>query len=373
MKALLLAPMGSVHRRFNAANIKALQQLGYEVHLLANFQQGEGTEQQNPEYVVSCNNKGIIAHSIPYQRHSLKANFPLIKPTREVIEEENFDLIHGHTETGGLILRMVGKTRGKKIFTPHGMSFYKGAPLKTQLVYRPIEKWICSEMNLNIAINQEELKTLRFWDKDTAALTHGIGLDIERFNIGGTNRSSIRAEFGIPDDAQVVLSVGELDDNKNHATVIRALHGTDAYYLICGIGPNEDSLKRIAQENSMGSHLILAGYRRDIPDIIAACDIFAFPSFHEGMPVSLCEAMAGGLPVVCSRIRGNVDLVKNGINGYLVDPDDIAGWTYTLTTLLADENLRQTFQENALSSITDYSHENVTKELYSLYRKVSKQ
>ena len=372
MKALLLAPMGSVHRRFNMANIEALQQLGYEVHLLANFEQGEGTEQQNQEYAASSNKKGIITHSIPFQRHSLKDNLSLIKPTQAVIEQEDFDLIHGHTETGGLILRLVGKTKGKKVFTPHGMSFYKGAPVKTQLVYRPIEKWICSGMNLNIAINQEELSVLRSWNKDTAALTHGIGLDIARFSNRGANRSSIRAEFGIPDDAQVVLSVGELDNNKNHATIIRALQGIDAYYMICGIGPNEDTLKRLAQETGMGNHLILAGYRRDIPDIIAACDIFAFPSFHEGMPVSLCEAMAGGLPVVCSRIRGSVDLVKDGINGYLVAPDDIDGWKSALTSLFAGGNLRQAFQEKALSSIKEYSRENVAKELYSLYQKVSK-
>ena len=324
MKALLLAPMGSVHRRFNMANIEALQQLGYEVHLLANFEQGEGTEQQNQEYAASSNKKGIITHSIPFQRHSLKDNLSLIKPTQAVIEQEDFD------------------------------------------------KWICSGMNLNIAINQEELSVLRSWNKDTAALTHGIGLDIARFSNRGANRSSIRAEFGIPDDAQVVLSVGELDNNKNHATIIRALQGIDAYYMICGIGPNEDTLKRLAQETGMGNHLILAGYRRDIPDIIAACDIFAFPSFHEGMPVSLCEAMAGGLPVVCSRIRGSVDLVKDGINGYLVAPDDIDGWKSALTSLFAGGNLRQAFQEKALSSIKEYSRENVAKELYSLYQKVSK-
>ena len=118
MKALLLAPMGSVHRRFNAANIEALQRLGYDVNLLANFEQGEGTEQQNPEYVSFCHENGIKTYSIPYQRHSLKGNISFVKPTKELIEREKFDLVHAHTETGGLILRLVGKIKGRKIFLP---------------------------------------------------------------------------------------------------------------------------------------------------------------------------------------------------------------------------------------------------------------
>ena len=367
MKALLFAPMGSVHRRFNKINIEALQELGYEVHLAANFERGEGPEFQNPEFVQQCAERGITTYSFPYQRHEIKHNIKLIKPTKDLITRENYDLIHGHTETGGLILRLVGKTKGMKIYTPHGMSFYKGAPLKAQLVYRPIEHWICSGMDCNIAINQEEYQTLIKWNPQTAKLIHGIGLDVEKYQKPTRSRKEVREELGIPEEAMVVLSIGELDDNKNHRIVVDALKGMNAYYLICGVGPNEKALRTQAKANGMEDRLILAGYRKDIPDILGACDIFAFPSYHEGLPVSLLEAMAGGLPVVCSKIRGNVDVVEDGGNGFLVDPDDTKKWRYALEHIINDKQLIEEFTAVSYRKGAEYSINSVYKELLNTY------
>ena len=367
MKALLLAPMGSVHRRFNTVNIEALQDLGYEVHLAANFERGEGAEYQNPEFAQQCAERGIITHSFPYRRHEIKHNIKQIKPTRDLIIGEDYDLIHAHTETGGLILRLVGKTRGKRIYTPHGMSFYKGAPLKAQLVYRPIEHWICSGMDCNIAINQEEYRTLMKWNPNTASLVHGIGLDVEKYQKPARSREEVRKEFGIPKDAVVVLSIGELDDNKNHRVVVDALKELNAYYLICGVGPNEKALKEQAQANGMEDRLILAGYRKDIPDILGACDIFAFPSFHEGLPVSLLEAMAGGLPVVCSRIRGNVDVVEDGGNGYTCDPKDEIQWNDAIRSIVNSTSNITRFTENGKRISCLYARQNVRHELINIY------
>ena len=365
MKALLLAPMGSVHRRFNQVNIKALQSLGYEVHLVANFENGEGTESQNEAYVRECLENGLVTHHIPYQRHEIRKNIRLIRPTRDLIKSEHFDIIHGHTETGGLILRLVGKTEGRKIYTPHGMSFYRGAPLKAQLIYRPIEKWICAGMDTNIAINREELSVLRKWNRESAKYIHGIGLDIERFRKVTRSREEIRRELGIPEDATVVLSVGELDDNKNHIVCVEALkHLENIYYVICGVGPNKEKLMNAG----LGHRLVLAGYRSDVPDIIAASDIFAFPSYHEGLPVSLMEAMAGGLPCIGSKIRGNVDLIKDGKNGFLVEPDDTAQWRERISALCGDENLRAVYAEKSSSRIEKFSREKVYEEYLSLYR-----
>lgn len=364
MKALLLAPMGSVHRRFNGVNIEALQELGFEVHLVANFEQGDGPEQQNQEYVKKCIKNGIMTHSLPYQRHEIKENSKLIKSTRDLINKEGFDLVHAHTETGGLILRLVGSIKGKKVYSPHGMSFYKGAPLKAHLLYKPIERWICNGMDCNIAINKEEMRTLEKWNPHTAFLVHGTGLDVERFQKRNKNRVEIRKELGIPEKAKVVLSVGELDDNKNHIIVIKALrHINGIYYLICGVGPNEEKLRNAG----LADRLILAGYRKDIPDIIGASDVFAFPSFHEGLPVAIMEAMAGGLPVVCSNIRGNNDLIKNGKNGYTVKNNDILEWKSAIEEVLQEETKRKKFTENSYNVIKTYANANVLEELKKIY------
>lgn len=371
-KALMLAPMGSVHRRFNRANIEALQGLGYQVELVANFENGNGPEVHNQKYVGECKEKCIITHSIPFERHSLTGSFKCLPQVKQLLKEGKYDIVHAHTETGGLILRLANSAKGNSRFfyTPHGMSFWKGSSLKSQMIYRPLERWICSGMDMNLGMNQEEVNVLRKWNRKTAACVHGIGLNLDRFQKGGRERSDVRVEFGVKDGDKLIVSVGELDDNKNHVTVIKALSALkhDNYkYVVCGVGPNKDMLTKMAVEVGLSDRVILAGYRSDIPDILHAADLFVFPSFHEGMPVSALEAMACGLPLICSSIRGNVDIINDGENGYLVDPNDYYSMSDRIHQLIENKDVRRDMGQLNKELVKAYSLESVVSELKSIY------
>ena len=135
-----------------------------------------------------------------------------------------------------------------------------------------------------------------------------------------------------------------MDDNKNHIIVIKALarlERNDFKYIICGAGPNKDMLMAEAKRLGIGDHVVLAGYRSDIPDILNAADIFVFPSYHEGMPVSALEAMACGLPIICSEIRGNIDIVNEGDNGYLFGTSDFNTLSRKIALLMDDAGNRK--------------------------------
>ena len=161
-----------------------------------------------------------------------------------------------------------------------------------------------------------------------------------------------------------------MDDNKNHITVIRALAKLgrkDFKYVVCGVGPNKDML--LAESVSLGlkENTILAGYRSDISDILNAADIFVFPSYHEGMPVSALEAMACGLPVICSEIRGNVDIVRDGDNGFLFEPSNIDTLSQKLVYLMDDVSTRETMGAKNKELVKAFSLEAVTEELRKIY------
>lgn len=368
----MLAPMGSVHRRFNRANIEALQSLGYQVELAANFENGDGPEVHNQQYVGECQEKGIITHSIPFERHSLMGSLKCMPQVKQLLKEGQYDIVHAHTETGGLILRLTKGVKGNSRFfyTPHGMSFWKGSSLKSQVIYRPLERWICSGMDMNLGMNQEELDVLQKWNSKTAAYIHGIGLNLERFQKEGRSRNEIRAEFGVNEDDKLIVSVGELDDNKNHATVIKALSFLESKnykYVVCGVGPNKDKLNQMAADAGLGDRVILAGYRSDIPDILHAADLFVFPSFHEGMPVAALEAMACGLPLICSKIRGNVDIVKEGVNGFLFEPEDYLSLVIAMERLIGNQELEEVFGKKNKEIVKAFSQEAVKEELKKLY------
>lgn len=368
----MLAPMGSVHRRFNKANIDALKAMGYEVELCANFENGKGPETHNQKYVSECNGNGIATHSIPFARHSLIGSLRCLPQLKELLKKEKYDIVHTHTETGGLLLKLAHGAKGdsKFFYTPHGMSFWKGSGLKSQLVYKPLERWICSGMDMNLGMNMEEVESLHNWNKKTGVYVHGVGLNVARMQSPARSREDVRNEFGFSVDDKFVASIGELDDNKNHITVIKALAQlgrNDFKYVVCGVGPNRDMLMREAERMGLKDNVLLAGYRSDIPDVLNAADIFVFPSFHEGMPVSVLEAMACGLPVICSQIRGNVDIVEEGENGYLFAPADSDALSRKIGLLMDDADKRKAMGAKNKELVEDFSLETVTEELKRIY------
>ena len=114
-----------------------------------------------------------------------------------------------------------------------------------------------------------------------------------------------------------------LNKNKNHQSVLRALPmlPNDVHYVIAGEGGERDGLLHLARELGVDNRLHMLGFRKDVPQLLAATDVYVLPSKREGLNVSLIEAMASGLPCVCRDLRGNVDLIDAGEGGVLVEKD----------------------------------------------------
>lgn len=135
--------------------------------------------------------------------------------------------------------------------------------------------------------------------------------------------------MGIPLTATVLLSVGEINKNKNHAICIKALaklHLSNVYYVICGSGPLLQRNQQLARQLGIAQQVIFAGYRQDVADFYKMADLFLFPSRREGLSLALMEAMANGLSVICSDIRGNRDLIQNQRGGCLVPANEVKQW-----------------------------------------------
>ncbi|GHU75994.1 hypothetical protein AGMMS49992_20910 [Clostridia bacterium] len=356
---------------FNDSCIHALSQLGFTIHLAANFDE-DGSGGQNTRYVEACIENGYVVHSLGFQRASIKKNVKHIQKFKEWLATQSFDLIHAHTETGGTILRLAGGSlrKTKKVFTPHGMSFWRGCSLKRQMVYQPIERWIASAMDVNVAINEEEYTYFKKWNNRTARLIRGAGLDFRRFDRPILSRNEIRRELGIPESSMLVIAVGELNENKNHITLIRAvadMKDPNVWLIICGTGSLRSYLQDESNKFVIPSHLILAGYQSNISDMLYASDLFVSLSYHEGLPVSLLEAMRVGLPVIVSRVRGHVDLIQDGVGGYLCSPNDISRVSTLIKQLIREPRLRQQFGSINRSRTEIYEIGKVVDELKDIY------
>lgn len=151
--------------------------------------------------------------------------------------------------------------------------------------------------------------------------------------IAAIKYQKLKRELGIPLDATVLLSVGEVNVNKNHKVVIEALPELkDYWYVLCGCGPLMNDYRKLSESLNVSDRFIMTGYRRDVVNFYAMADIFVFPSYREGLPVALMEAMAAGLPCVAARNRGTDDLLEG--SELLFDAED----SKTVKTILLSIN-----------------------------------
>lgn len=371
-KALMVSTVPSTIGQFNMGNVKLLQDLGYCVYVAANFDDYSAWSVEKTEkFVKELEEKNIEFKNICFPRNplALKKLFSALMALRKHIEAEGFEVVHCHTPVAAMCTRLACRKARKKgtrvIYTAHGFHFFKGAPLKNWLIYYPIEK-ICSYFtDVLITINQEDYALAKKRMKaKIIEYVPGVGIDADKFSSVHIDRAGKRRELGIPEKAVLLLSVGELNKNKNHEIIIRAIEDLEVYYVIAGKGDYDTYLQGIIDSLGLTERVKLLGYRSDVSELCQAADIFAFPSFREGLSVSVMEAMASGLPVVCSRIRGNTDLIdENG--GVLFDPGSLPECKAATETLLR-ANLTEMGQYNE-KKVDCFKTEKVNKKMKELY------
>ena len=341
-KALVVATVGRF-LNFEKNDMKILKELGYEVHCAANF----CVEDIDAVPHIEAEKHQIDFARSPFSIRTLTA-FNQIK---KLLSEEHFDLIHCHTPVGGILTRLAARkyrNKGTKVFyTAHGFHFFEGAPIANWLLFYPIE-WLCSWWtDVLLTINQEDYKRVKekFHAKKTVYIP-GVGIDLEKFQCGMIDKEEKRATLGLQSDDKMLLSVGELSERKNHATVIQALaklNDQKIKYYICGQGVLQGELEKLIREKHLESQVFLLGYRSDVSELCQCADVFVFPSLQEGLPVALMEAIACKIPVLCSDIRGNIDLVKD--EKYLFRPNDATKIARCIEYALTQNN-RNIVEEN---------------------------
>lgn len=329
-KALVITSVASMVDQFLMPSVKLLQERGYDVRVACNFINGNTCSNERiAQLKEKLSEWGVRFVQIDFARNVMKIreNALAYKQIKKLLSSDAYDIIHCHSPVGGLITRMAARKarkNGTKVFyTAHGFHFYKGAPLKNWMLYYPVEKLCAHFTDVLITINQEDYALAQKKMKaKQVEYVPGVGIDLTKFGQDTVDKSAKRRELGVPDEATLLLSVGELNENKNHETVIRAIKDLDVYYIIAGKGDLREHLQSVIDGFGMTERVKLLGFRRDVAELYQAADIYVLPSIREGLNLSIMEAMASGLPVVCGQIRGNIDLIDED-GGALFDPHSV--------------------------------------------------
>lgn len=389
-KVLIVASVASMIDQFNIPNIKLLQSLGYEVDVATNFEKGSTC---SPEKIEELKKKlydmSVDAYQIDFDRNvtHIKGIFKAIKQLDDVVKakrvtisgkrfhkEGKYLFFHCHSPIGGVVGRLVAKQNSiKAIYTAHGFHFFKGAPLKNWFLFYPIEWFFSWFTDVLITINKEDFARAKkhFYAKQIVYVP-GVGVDTQFFSDCNVSKQDKRKELGIPENAFIFVSVGELNDNKNHRTIIEALSKIDdktVVYALCGIGNLEDELKKLSKDLGIETRVYFLGFRKDIKEILYASDVFVFPSKREGLGLAAIEAMATGLPIITSNIHGIKDYSINGVTGFSCEPTNVNDFYEAMNTLVKSPEKMSLYSDKVKEVAKNFDLEVVHNEMHKIYSK----
>lgn len=337
-------------------------------------------------YIEDCETYGIKAKHIDFDRNPLamKNYTHAKKQLLDFMRQEKFDVVHCNTPIGGVIGRICAKEAKIPyvIYQAHGFHFWDGAPLKNWICYYSVERYLAHLTDMLITINNEDYnRAKKFTLKNNGVVVKvpGVGVDLSKFDMSlrdlkekQTIRMSLRKLWEIDINAIIYISVGELNENKNHEVAIRALAKTknkDFYYVVCGEGNKKEYLIDLAEKLGVRDRVRFLGYQSNIAEILLACDCFLFTSFREGLPGSLMEAMASGLPCIASKIRGCVDLLEE--SKYLFNPNNPNELSDMMISIMKKEESRREIEKNS-KRVVSFNLNNAVESLKKLYESVER-
>ena len=369
-KILLVATVQSHIAQFHRPLAEVLHEHGCEVHVAArnNLAEKNGLKLDFVDKVFD----------IPFSRSPLsKKNISAYVQLKRIINNTHYDVVHCNTPVGGIVARLAARQArkdGTKVFyTAHGFHFYEGAPIKNWLVYYPIEKLFSHITDVLITITREDFKVANNHFHCKVAYMHGVGVSAQRYTtVSIEEKSILREKFGYPMDAVLILCVGELNTNKNQAMAIRMMKKIvreypNAILLIAGNGPLHDQLVQLIKKEGMERNIRMIGYVTNLQDYQHIIDVQVSCSLREGLPLNIVESMLSGNPIVAGINRGHKELIQNGVNGFLVVPNNYEQMGDCVLTVLRDNDLRKRIVDTALTFAKDYTFESVKKELENIY------
>ena len=379
-KVLITASVISFIEWFNKENITFLhEELGCEVHVACNTAYMEDTDvERTRAYLGKLADEGIILHHIPFDRSPLtRANRKACKELKALIDGDRFDLIHCHTPAAAMMTRLAARKARKAgtvvMYTCHGFHFHHKSSKINWLIYYPAERFLSRFCDYIITINQEDYHRAQTFHAANVRYIPGVGVDVEKIRHTAVDQIEYKKSIGIPENALMILSLGELIERKNHEVIIKALskiERNDLYYVICGKGPLAEHLRLTADELKIGDRVILLGFRRDVPELCKTADIGAFPSRIEGLGLAGIEMMAAGIPLVSSDVHGIVDYVRDGVTGYTCPPDDADAFAKAIQKLIDHPETVQKMRAACYEAVQPFDIRSALDTMWKIYREV---
>lgn len=295
-----------------------------------------------------------------------------ISRVRQVVAEEEYDLVHTHTPIASFLTRFALRSRRssaglKVVYTAHGFHFHDQGSFAANLAYRSAEQLAGRWTDGLVVINRHDERAAldsKIVPAEKLKYMPGIGVDTAVHALDETERLTFRRGLGLPDDAVAITMIAEFIERKRHQDALEAFAGlkSDRFHLLlAGQGPLMDAMRQRAADLGISERVHFLGFRRDIREIISASDFTLLTSKQEGLPRAILESMALGVPVIATDIRGVRELVDSD-TGEIVSVKSPSQIKAAIERMAFEKDLR-TLGENCLRKIRDYD----TRRIFELH------
>ena len=368
-KILYVTTIATSVNAFLVPHIKFLVDNGYKVDVATNID-----VDVNKELI----DKGVRVFNIQFQRNPLSSkNKKAYEEIKRLQQEEQYDIVHVHTPVASFVTRLALKNEKnlKLVYTCHGFHFYKGGSLINWMIFYPLEKMAATWTDSLVTINTEDYKVAKKFklrNNGQVFKMHGVGIEKEKYVIENFDKSEYRQKLGLDENDFVILVLAELNKNKNHIQLIKAMNLLKDNYpnikaIFAGAGPLEEEIKNQIKENGLEDKISLLGWRNDVKELINSSDVVGLFSKREGLGKCLLEAMICGKCVISTNTRGPRELIEQDINGFMFEIGDIETTARSIEKIYLDNKLRHEFEERVVYTANKYLLDNVLNQLSDVY------
>jgi len=297
---------------------------------------------------------------------------------QELYGENNFHIVHSHGGVGGFYGRLLKRHNKnlKCIHTFHAINYVNYENVLLRGVSKSIDQYLVQFTDLTICVSDADYKIAienKIADENKTVVIKN-GIDISRFANNSKN-TKLKESLGFNSKHFIIGNVSRFNLQKNQRLIIQASYYLlkkypEMRFVLVGDGQMLKKVKEYARESELDGYVIFTGERTNIADYYSIFDMFVFPSFWEGLPIVLLEAMASRVPVICSNIASHLEIVKNNYSALTVNPYEADELISKISMLYKNPELRDKLVQNALIEVTQYDENEMTKKIESAYERV---
>jgi glycosyltransferase involved in cell wall biosynthesis len=284
-------------------------------------------------------------------------------------------VVHTHSSKAGILGRLAARLEEVPVVvhTVHGFGFTPLQPAPKRAVFFRAEKLATRWTDHFVAVSKLNLDRgvdLGLWSRERASVIRA-GIDLDRFRNRGDGLA-VRRRLGIADEAPVVTQIGNFKPQKAPLDFVRAAaliagKSGDVRFVMVGDGPLRIAAEELAAELGIAERVVFCGWWSDIPGLLEATTVSVLSSRHEGLPCSVVESLAAGVPVVATAVDGTPEVVRPGVNGELVAPGDPASLAEAVLGILDDDRRRESMSAAAAQGLEDFDRDRMVRQLEDLY------